>query len=194
MANRFILSKNKKYTKAILSISLITSLMVFYNHNHEYSNNYAAHQTFRPYNCPINFVYGSNFSNPPSMAIPTYLLSTICNLSQTVTKTPAQTMKITYTIASYKPMYFSTQPHSSTQEIGDTITLTVVVREGSGSYSYQWQKSTNETVWTDCTEATANTSSLELTVGSATTYYRCVATDSLEQSVTSLTATITVET
>ena len=40
MANRFILSKNKKYTKAILSISLITSLMVFYNHNHEYSNNY----------------------------------------------------------------------------------------------------------------------------------------------------------
>lgn len=39
MANKLKLSKNK-YKKAILSVSLLTSLLVFYLHDHRYSNNY----------------------------------------------------------------------------------------------------------------------------------------------------------
>ena len=124
------------------------------------------------------------------------LLSTICNLSSPVTKTAAQTMKVTYTLTSYLPMYIDVQPHDTSGTTGETIQLSIVVREGSGTYEYQWEVSSDQTTWADCSEQSATTNELELILSSSNTnkYYRCTITDSLNSSVTSVSAYVTLST
>lgn len=111
-------------------------------------------------------------------------------------QTVSDTVNITVMDVPANTPTISIQPPASTPvKIGDTAEFSVTATGGSGSYSYQWQKSTDGgTIWSDISGATASSyTTPATTIDDNGTQYRCYVYDSTyNASVMSDKATLTV--
>ena len=73
---------------------------------------------------------------------------------------------------------FTTQPSSKSVYVSGTASLSVTATVSSGTLSYQWQSSSNNSTWSNISGATSSSYSAP-TSTPGTKYYRCVATNTL---------------
>ncbi len=71
----------------------------------------------------------------------------------------------------------------SSAKMGETVTCSCEASDTYGVESYQWQQSSNNSTWTNCTLSGNKTSTMSFTANSTTMnrYYRCVVTDNVNQ-------------
>ena len=78
----------------------------------------------------------------------------------------------------------STQPSNKTVKVGGTASLSVSASSASGSLSYQWQSSSDNSIWSNVSGAISSSYSAP-TSTPGTTYYRCVVKNTLNGYTTS---------
>ena len=99
--------------------------------------------------------------------------------------------KITYTYtSSCTSPKITTEPQSANYSVGATATPLQVAATGDGTLTYQWQSSTDGTIFTDIADATSDTYTPP-TDKAGTFYYRCIVSSG-SCSAPSASATITI--
>ncbi|MFN4255554.1 MAG: hypothetical protein ACK4Q5_11165 [Saprospiraceae bacterium] len=88
-----------------------------------------------------------------------------------------QAVSSTATVSVSQDLAITTQPQNITECIGGTDQHTVVVANGFGTITYQWQSSPNNTTWTNISGAT-NASYAPPSTTAGMTYYRVIASAS----------------
>ena len=97
---------------------------------------------------------------------------------------------ITYTPSSCTSPKITTEPQSANYSVGATATPLQVAATGDGTLTYQWQSSTDNTTFTNITNATNDTYTPP-TDKAGVSYYRCIVSSGT-CTATSASATITV--
>lgn len=112
-----------------------------------------------------SYSYNAVNTNTGSSNLVKYYRVQITSLGKTITS-PTQTV-------TWRPaLVAGTITGGGSYSYGSSVTLTAHPSGGTGSYSYQWQQSTNNSTWTDIANAKSNTYS---TIGyNQTVYYRVV--------------------
>ncbi len=129
---------------------------------------------------PTTITGGTANSGDEYRAVGTNTIGTVTTNPASLTVTPVQSPTV------------ATHPANQTVVAGGSVTVSVVVNDGGGAVSYQWEQSTNGgTSWTNVGTNAPNYTSAALNVGQNGIRFRNVATNSAG-SVTSNAAVITV--
>lgn len=122
----------------------------------------------------ISGATSSSYSAPTSTAGEKYYRVIVTNtLSGNTASTTSNSVKVTVSVPSPT---ISKQPSNVSTFVGGTASLSVTASSSVGTLSYKWQKSTDNSTWSNISGATSNSYTAS-TSTAGTTYYRCVVTN-----------------
>ncbi len=141
----------------------------------------------------ISGATGRTYSFPTSSAGTTYYRCVVTNTLNGYTATTTSSVA-TVSVVDVTTPSFTKQPQSASYAIGNTANALSVTATSNGSLTYQWQRSSNNSTWSNISGATS-TSYVPPTSAAGVMYYRCVATatgGSQTKTANSSSASITV--